>query len=142
MPRQTCITCNERKSIDLFPKDSRCSSGYENRCRACKNSSSRRKVQCPNCNGSYAHADLPKHMRTKKCINGKTTEWKHPMSKNHRFKSNGREVVECPCNHEACKGEIKESIAYRHMRYGIDYKFPCQKSSRADQSDSDSERDL
>jgi len=143
MPRQTCTICEERKSLDLFPKDSRYASGYVKQCKACKNSDNRQKVKCPNCNGTFARADLSKHMKTKKCING--VEWKHPMSPNKRFKSKGREIVKCPCKHKACPGEIKENVAYRHMRYGIGYKFPSQIKSRKEEhsdSDSDSERDL
>ena len=139
MPRQTCKVCDERKSIDEFPKDSRNSSGYETRCRACKNSQSRRKVQCPNCNETCARADLVKHMQTRKCINGED-DWKHPMKKNKRFKSNGKEIVTCPCKHKKCSGEIKESTAYRHMKYGISRleNYPSRKAT----TQNDSERDL
>ena len=143
MPRKTCIACNERKPIEDFQKDKRNKSGFENRCRDCKNSSARSKIQCPNCKQSCSRASLGSHMKTKKCVNG--VEWKHPMSPNKRFKSNGREIVKCPCKHEACPGEIKEYTAYHHMRYGIEYKFPSQIKSRKTEhsdSDSDSERDL
>ena len=153
MPRQTCTICKERKSIDLFPKDSRYASGYVKQCKACKNSDNRRKVKCPNCDGAYARADLPKHMKTKKCISGEL-EWKHPMKNKNRFKSDGKEYVTCPCKHEQCQVEIKESTAYRHMKYGIGYKFPAElkrlKESLIEHrylpvhtiNDSDSERDL
>jgi hypothetical protein len=122
MTRQTCTICKERKSIVLFPKDSRYSSGYLKQCKACRNSHNRRKVQCPNCDGTYTNADLAKHMKTKKCINGEE-EWKHPMKKRNRFKSNGRNIVICPCKHDQCKVNILEKIAYRHMRYGLRGKF-------------------
>ena len=118
MTRQTCINCNERKSIEDFQKDKRNSSGYDNRCRACKNGSARRKVQCPNCDGTYSRADLAKHMKTDKCINAEV-ERKHPMMKNKRFKSNGKEIVKCPCKHDQCQVDIKESTAYRHITYGF-----------------------
>ena len=106
-------------------------------------------VQCPNCDEVYARADLPKHMKTKKCINGEL-EWKHPMKKNKKFNSRGKEDVICPCKHKQCKGKVMESTTYRHMRYGIGYKFPSELKQIADRKnkhthiveDSDSERDL
>ena len=118
MPRKTCITCNERKSIEDFQKDKRNISGYENRCRDCKNASARAKIKCPNCKQSYTRATLGPHMKTNKCINGEA-EWKHPMPKNQKFKGNGRERVTCPCKHDLCQGEVMEGTAYRHMKYGI-----------------------
>jgi len=89
-------------------------------------------------------------MRTKKCINGEA-EWKHPMKKNNRFKSNGKEMVKCPCKHDQCQVEVMESTAYRHMKYGITHRtipFKISKhgsisfSDSESDSDSDSERDL
>ena len=118
MARQTCTICNERKSIGLFPKDTRYASGYLKQCKSCRNSHNRRKVQCPNCDGTYTKADLAKHMKTGKCINGEE-EWKHPMKKIDRFKSNGQKIVKCPCKNDQCKVKILESTAYRHMKYGL-----------------------
>ena len=142
MPRKSCNICEQRKPIEDFQKDKRNSSGYENRYRDCKNAQSRRKIKCPNCKQSYTRATLGTHMKTDKCVKGET-EWKHPMPRNKRFKSNGQELVKCPCKHKACNGEVKEHTAYRHMRYGIDYKFPSQKfTSEFVSDDSDSERDL
>ena len=83
-------------------------------------------------------------MNTKKCINGED-DWKHLMKKNKRFKSNGRELVNCPCKHKKCSVEIKESTAYRHMKYGISSseKAPSRRVTKSDPIlDSDSERDL
>jgi len=99
-------------------------------------------------------------MKTKKCISGEL-EWKHPMKNKNRFKSDGKEYVTCPCKHEQCQVEIKESTAYRHMKYGIGYKFPAElkrlkerenqrmpawiitdSGLERDLDDSDSERDL
>ena len=65
-------------------------------------------------------------MKTDKCVKGEA-EWKNPMSKKNQFNSRGTDIVDCLCGHKACSGKIKESTAYRHMRYGIDYKFPYQK---------------
>jgi len=86
-------------------------------------------------------------MKTKKCLEGEA-EWKTPMSKKNRFNSRGTDIVDCLCGHKACSGEIKESTAYRHMRYGIDYKWPSQKvvlpkfKIEYRNPNSDSERDL
>jgi hypothetical protein len=62
------------------------------------------------------------------------------MKKNKRFKSNGKEIVTCPCKHKKCSGEIKESTAYRHMKYGINRleNYPSRKAT----TQNDSERDL
>ena len=124
MPRKTCTTCNERKSIDLFLKDPRCAGGYAFSCQDCRNArvTVRPKVKCPNCDGMYALSGLAKHMKSKKCIDGEL-EWKYPMPPNKKFKWNGQEYVKCPCKHEQCQGKVKECTAYRHMKYGIGYKF-------------------
>ena len=145
MPRQTCTTCNERKSIDLFPKDSRCARGYAFRCKDCKAAEVKPKVRCPNCNKTCAEADLANHMKTKICINV-DADWKHPMKSKDRFKYNETRYVTCPCKHEQCQGKIMESTAYRHMKYGIARRKAVDATGPFSvtwiDSDYDSERDL
>ncbi len=43
-----------------------------------------------------------------------------------RFNSNGKEYVICPCQSEQCQVRIKEGTAYRHLKYGVGYKFPAE----------------
>jgi hypothetical protein len=70
-------------------------------------------------------------MKTKKCLEFFDTDkpWK-------QFKSNGTDIVNCPCKHKECQIEIKESTAYRHLKYGIGFKFPSEKA-RSDMSERD-----
>ncbi len=129
MPRIICTTCNERKSIDLFSKDPRCARGYAFRCQDCKNAAvAARPVKK---NNAKANASKP---------------WS-------QFRYDGTKYVTCPCKHEQCQVKIKESTAYRHMKYGVGYKFPGELKRIEDEkkqfarlfrdSDgSDSERDL
>jgi len=125
MPRKTCYICDVRKDVTEFKPDKRNLDGYENRCRQCTNTSARAKIECPKCKKSYTKATLVNHMKTTKCIQGEA-KWKHPMPQNKRFKSNGQKIVKCPCKHKSCAREIKERTAYKHMKYGIGYRFPSQ----------------
>jgi len=69
-----------------------------------------------------------------------------------QFKHDGIKYVKCPCKHVQCAVEVKECTAYRHMKYGIGYKFPGELKRIEEEkkycigqdsdSDSDSERDL
>ena len=141
MSCKTCNVCKQDKSIDDFQKDNRNKSGYQNRCRSCRNACIRCTVKCPNCGESYTLATLRVHMKTKKCTEGEA-EWKHPMPKNKRFKSNSDELVDCPCGHKACSGEVKEQTAYRHMRYGINHRPTHVLILPKHDNNSDSEQDL
>jgi hypothetical protein len=125
--RQTCTNCNEHLHSEFFGKDSRKKSGLNSQCNTCRNVLKKKKVKCPNCSKTVSRAFLYRHKKSSSC-----TTIVQPWSK---FKASGTRDVICPCKHKQCRKRVKESVAYRHVKYGINYRSPKEVAARKARND-------
>ena len=153
--KKTCTTCNERKPIELFSKDVALEV-MDSAATTVKQPQLNQKLNVQIVMVLTREQISPSIWKLRNASwKLRDADWKHPMKSKDRFmiKHNGTRYVTCPCKHRLCAVKVKECTAYRHMKYGIDHKFPAELKRieeekkywarmMRDCDDSGSERDL
>ena len=122
MPRE-CSKCEEMKPSAEFSFDKRTKSGYESRCKKCKNAGRGGKIPCENCGRDVQKWAMAAHLKSARCMGG-DKPW-------HQFAATGKAMVKCPCAAKQCQVKVSEATAYRHLKYGA-FNFRVPKPQATD----------